>query len=150
MEKLNLEHCQKSANGGTTIYESLIRSITRRNFLTEVATGAATIAGASAVEANAATQEAKAPPSQGLKYSQYLFSDLKDPISTTLKYMDSRPAAYFRGAHQIPGASINMGWQVINSPFLMETMEGFMFRFSCCMNIGRRVLPYVVSSDTIP
>jgi hypothetical protein len=86
------------------MYESLIRSITRRNFLAEVATGAAAVAGALSVEANAAVQEANAPPSQGLKYSQYLFSDLKDPISTTLKYMDSRPAAHFRGSHQIPAA----------------------------------------------
>ena len=108
------------------MYEGLIRSMTRRNFFTGVASGAAAavVAGGSASEADAALQDAKTPASQGLKYSQYLFSDLKDPISTTLKYMDSRPAAYFRGAHQIPGASINMGWQVIKQGGYFMEKEG--------------------------
>ena len=30
------------------------------------------------------------------------------------------PQAYFRGAWQIPGANINMGWQVIKAPVYME------------------------------
>jgi hypothetical protein len=100
--------------------------MTRRNFFTGVASGAAAavVAGGSASEADAALQDAKTPASQGLKYSQYLFSDLRDPISTTLKYMDSRPAAYFRGAHQIPGASINMGWQVIKQGGYFMEKEG--------------------------
>ena len=106
------------------MYEGLIKSITRRNFVKGITAGAAAVAvadtDASAFEADPALQAAKAPGPQGLKYAQYVFSDLKDPISTNLKYMDSRPTAYFRGSHQIPGASINLGWQVIKAPNLME------------------------------
>jgi len=52
-----------------------------------------------------------------LKYAKYLFSDLGDEMS--VDYIVS-PAAYFRGAHQIPGANINMGWQVIKKATFME------------------------------
>jgi hypothetical protein len=45
----------------------------------------------------------------GQKYSQYLFTGLKDNMRAILPSM-STPSAYFRGAWQIPGASINMGW----------------------------------------
>ena len=60
-----------------------------------------------------------------LKYAEYLFSDLRDDIS--VDYIAS-PAAYFRGAHQIPGANINMGWQVIKGPRIrMIAMSTLLF-----------------------
>jgi len=52
------------------------------------------------------------------KYDHLLFSGLRDEMKA-IDYIAS-PAAYFRGAHQIPGASINMGWQVIIKPTFME------------------------------
>jgi mannose-6-phosphate isomerase-like protein (cupin superfamily) len=52
------------------------------------------------------------------KYGKLLFSGLRDEMKA-IDYIAS-PAAYFRGAHQIPGASINMGWQVIVKPTFME------------------------------
>ena len=106
--------------------EGFVKSITRRSFFTEVAAGAAAVAGAgaSAFEADPASQAGKASASQGLKYAQYLFGNLQDPISTNLKYMDSRPTAYFRGSHQIPGASINLGWQVIKTGGYFMEKEG--------------------------
>ena len=53
------------------------------------------------------------------RYSHLLFTGLKDDMPNVIDYM-SGPSAYFRGAHQIPGASINMGWQVIIKPTFME------------------------------
>ena len=52
------------------------------------------------------------------KYGKLLFSGLRDEMKA-IDYIAS-PAAYFRGAHQIPGAGINMGWQVIVKPTFME------------------------------
>lgn len=51
------------------------------------------------------------------KYGKYIYSDLRDDMPLT--FMD-QPQAYFRGAWQIPGADINMGWQVIKAPVYME------------------------------
>lgn len=55
--------------------------------------------------------------SETKKYAANLFTGLRDDMP--LDYM-AKPSAYFRGAHQIPGASINMGWQVIVKPTFME------------------------------
>lgn len=51
------------------------------------------------------------------KYGKYLFTGLRDELK--VDYM-ATPAAYFRGAWQIPGANINMGWQVITKANFME------------------------------
>jgi hypothetical protein len=105
------------------MYEKLITAISRRDFVKEVATGAAAVA---AVGVDALASES-APESQGEtldrpvgeKYSPYMFTGLKDNMSAMLPTMGA-PSAYFRGAWQIPGASINMGWQLITKANFME------------------------------
>jgi len=105
------------------MYEKFINSLTRRDFVREVAAGtaAAAVAGAEifASEADPALQADQATDSQGQKYSQYLFTGLKDQMSAMLPSMGGA-SAYFRGAWQIPGASINIGWQVITKANFME------------------------------
>lgn len=51
------------------------------------------------------------------KYARYLFSDFKE--DSNLPAVAS-PQAYFRGARQIPGANMNMGWQLFTKPILLE------------------------------
>jgi uncharacterized RmlC-like cupin family protein len=51
------------------------------------------------------------------KYEQLVFSGLKENMD--LPFI-AKPQAYFRGAHQIPGATINMGWQLFIKPILLE------------------------------
>lgn len=104
------------------MYEKFITSISRRDFVKDVAAGtAAAVVGADAF----ASQSAPKLPTDlsshpiGQKYSQYLFTGLKDNMSAMLPSMGA-PSAYFRGAWQIPGASINMGWQVITKANFME------------------------------
>jgi hypothetical protein len=105
------------------MYEKLITSISRRDFVKEVAAGtaAAVTVGAEALasESDPDAQEGKATGTPGGIYSQYLFTGLKDNMSAMLPSMGA-PSAYFRGAWQIPGASINIGWQVITKANFME------------------------------
>jgi hypothetical protein len=51
------------------------------------------------------------------KYEQLVFSGFKENMD--LPFI-AKPQAYFRGAHQIPGAGINMGWQLFIRPVLLE------------------------------
>lgn len=52
------------------------------------------------------------------KYEQLVFSGFREEMK--LPFI-ATPQAYFRGAHQIPGAGINMGWQLFIKPILLET-----------------------------
>jgi len=51
------------------------------------------------------------------KYQQYVFSNFREDHNFP-NVMS--PQAYFRGASQIPGAGMNMGWQVLTGPMLLE------------------------------
>ena len=51
------------------------------------------------------------------KYAQYLFSDFKEDSNLPAV---AGPQAYFRGARQIPGANMNMGWQLFTRPIFLE------------------------------
>ncbi|HSW59043.1 MAG TPA: hypothetical protein VLH15_11605 [Dehalococcoidales bacterium] len=51
------------------------------------------------------------------KYSKLLFTGFKEP-SNLPGVLD--PQAYFRGDMQIPGAGMNMGWQVFSKPIHLE------------------------------
>jgi hypothetical protein len=51
------------------------------------------------------------------KYAKYVFSGFREVMN--LPYI-AKPQAYFRGARQIPGAGINMGWQLFIKPILLE------------------------------
>jgi hypothetical protein len=51
------------------------------------------------------------------KYEQLVFSGLKENMD--LPFI-AKPQAYFRGANQIPGANMNMGWQLFIKPILLE------------------------------
>jgi hypothetical protein len=52
------------------------------------------------------------------KYEKYVFSGLREEMN--VPYF-AKPQAYFRGARQIPGAGINLGWQLVIKPILLET-----------------------------
>jgi mannose-6-phosphate isomerase-like protein (cupin superfamily) len=51
------------------------------------------------------------------KYAKYLFSDFKEDSNLPAV---AGPQAYFRGARQIPGANMNMGWQLFVKPIHLE------------------------------
>ncbi len=51
------------------------------------------------------------------KYQQLVFSGFKENMD--LPFI-ARPQAYFRGSQQIPGAGINMGWQLFIKPIFLE------------------------------
>jgi hypothetical protein len=51
------------------------------------------------------------------KYAKLVFSGLREDKS--LPFIAS-PQAYFRGEHQIPGSSLNMGWQLFTRPVMLE------------------------------
>jgi len=51
------------------------------------------------------------------KYEKYVFTDFRE--DGNLPGVLS-PQAYFRGAHQIPGAGANFGWQVLTQPLYLE------------------------------
>jgi hypothetical protein len=53
----------------------------------------------------------------GKKYAQYVFSDFKEEANLPAV---AGPQAYFRGARQIPGANMNMGWQLFVKPIYLE------------------------------
>jgi hypothetical protein len=51
------------------------------------------------------------------KYDQLFLTEFKEP--SNVKGVGN-PQAYFRGARQIPGANMNMGWQVFTDPIHLE------------------------------
>lgn len=51
------------------------------------------------------------------KYGKYIFTDFKEPSNLSAV---AGPQAYFRGARQIPGANMNMGWQLFVKPIYLE------------------------------
>lgn len=51
------------------------------------------------------------------KYDKYFLTEFKEPAN--LPGVDG-PQAYFRGARQIPGANLNLGWQLFVRPMLLE------------------------------
>jgi hypothetical protein len=51
------------------------------------------------------------------KYEQLVFSEFKE--NAGLPFI-AKPQAYFRGADHIPGAGINMGWQLFIEPVNLE------------------------------
>jgi hypothetical protein len=52
------------------------------------------------------------------KYDKLVFSGLREDRNLSVV---ASPQAYFRGASQIPGAGINLGWQLITKAFQLET-----------------------------
>lgn len=52
-----------------------------------------------------------------LKYDKYFLTKFKE--ASNLPAVAS-PQAYFRGARQIPGANLNMGWQLFVEPIYLE------------------------------
>ena len=53
----------------------------------------------------------------GAKYGSLFLTEFKETMN--LPFLAS-PQAYFRGARQIPGANLNMGWQVFTRPIHLE------------------------------
>ena len=51
------------------------------------------------------------------KYGQYFLTDFKEPSNLPAV---AGPQAYFRGASQITGANMNMGWQLFVKPMYLE------------------------------
>jgi hypothetical protein len=51
------------------------------------------------------------------KYDAQFFSDFKEPSNLSAV---AGPQAYFRGSRQIPGANMNMGWQLFVEPMYLE------------------------------
>jgi hypothetical protein len=109
----------------------------RRAFFQDVTTGAAGIAIASAlVELGAppaVAQEAKKQPAfkmptpppwpkgtTGNKYDHLFCTKFKEKSITDAV---AGPQAYFRGASELPGAGINMGWQMFVKPIKLELMS---------------------------
>jgi hypothetical protein len=107
----------------------------RRDFIQDVTAGAAgvAIAGAFATLSTpimAAPQEEnrasspffKNPPpwpkgTTGSKYDHLFSTQLKENSITDVV---AGPQAYFRGDSDLPGAKINMGWQVFTKPYRLE------------------------------
>jgi hypothetical protein len=51
------------------------------------------------------------------KYDKYFLTEFKEPSNLPAV---AGPQAYFRGARQIPGANLNMGWQLFVEPIYLE------------------------------
>ena len=51
------------------------------------------------------------------KYDKYFLTEFKEPSNVSAV---AGPQAYFRGARQIPGANLNMGWQLFTDPIYLE------------------------------
>jgi hypothetical protein len=116
-------------------------SSTRRAFFQDVTAGAAGVAFAGAlaqlgVPVVSAAQEAKTPaPKQasspffknpppwpkgtiGTKYDHLFSTRLKE--NSLVPEIVPGPQAYFRGDSDLPGAKINMGWQIFVKPYRLE------------------------------
>ena len=108
-------------------------STTRRAFFQDVTSGAAGIAVAGALAqlgAPALAQEAKTPAPKGklpempwptgttgTRYDKLFCTKFKE--KSNLPVVEG-PQAYFRGESELPGAGINMGWQLFVKPFRLE------------------------------
>jgi hypothetical protein len=108
------------------------KSTTRRGFVQNIAAGATGMAIASALTelgapALAAAQESKQAASPffknpppwpkgtiGNKYDHLFCTKLKENSITDVV---AGPQAYFRGESDLPGAKINMGWQMFVKPY---------------------------------
>jgi hypothetical protein len=116
------------------------KDTSRRAFFQDMTTGAAGIAVASALAqlgapTLAAVQEAKTPEPKrasspffknpppwptgttGNKYDHLFCTRLKE---NSMMEVVAGPQAYFRGESDLPGAGINMGWQMFVKPFRLE------------------------------
>lgn len=51
------------------------------------------------------------------RYDKLFLTDFKEPSNLPAV---AGPQAYFRGARQIPGANLNMGWQLFVAPIYLE------------------------------
>ena len=107
----------------------------RRGFIQDVAAGAAGVAIAGALAqlgapvVAAAEEEKKAespffkdpPPwpkgTRGNKYDHLFSTKIKENSITDVV---AGPQAYFRGESDLPGAKINMGWQMFVKPYRLE------------------------------
>lgn len=107
----------------------------RRDFFKDVTAGAAGVAIAGALATlgapvvAAAQEEKKAdspffrdpPPwpkgTAGSKYDHLFSTQLKENSITDVV---AGPQAYFRGDSDLPGAKINMGWQMFTKPYRLE------------------------------
>ncbi len=107
----------------------------RRDFFKDVTAGAAGVAIAGALATlgapvmAAAQEEKKAdspffrnpPPwpkgTTGSKYDRLFSTQLKENSITDVV---AGPQAYFRGDSDLPGAKINMGWQMFTKPYRLE------------------------------
>ena len=114
-------------------------SKSRRAFFQDLTAGTAGLAVASAISqlatpATAVAQYAKKPPASkmpepppwpkgtaGNKYDNLFCTRFKEKSPSP--EMVGGPQAYFRGASELPGAGINMGWQVFLKPFRLEVMS---------------------------
>jgi hypothetical protein len=113
------------------------KSTTRRAFFQDVTAGTAGIAVASALTqlgapTLVAAQEAKkataakffktAPPwpkgTIGNKYDHLFCTQMKE--NSNISDVVPGPQAYFRGESVLPGAGMNMGWQMLTKPYTME------------------------------
>jgi hypothetical protein len=109
------------------------KGTTRRAFFQDLTTGTAGIAVASALaqlNAPALAQEAKTPAPKskfpempwptgttGTKYDKLFCSRFKE--KSNLPSVEG-PQAYFRGESELPGAGINVGWQLFVKPIRLE------------------------------
>jgi len=117
-------------------------STTRRAFFQDVTAGTAGIAVASALAqlgapTLVAAQESKTPEPKkataakffknappwpkgtiGNKYDHLFCTQIKE--NSNIPDVVPGPQAYFRGESVLPGAGMNMGWQLITKPYTME------------------------------
>ena len=103
------------------------KSTTRRAFFQDVTAGTAGIAVASALAELNAPAMAEPPQAkfkelsfkatEGHKYDKLFCTGFKE--KSMVKQVAS-PQAYFRGASEIPGAGMNMGWQMFTEPYKLE------------------------------
>jgi hypothetical protein len=116
------------------------KNTSRRGFFQDVTAGTAGLAVATALSqlgvttASAAQDAKKAEPKRasspffknpppwpegttGNKYDHLFSSKLKE---NTITEVVAGPQAYFRGDSDLPGAKINMGWQMFTKPYRLE------------------------------
>ncbi len=98
------------------------------------------------------------------KYGKYVLTDFKE--NSRLPQVAS-PQAYFRGAEQIPGANLNMGWQVFTQPIHLEKEphthdcdeyliflsaklpDGFDFKAEVEFHMGEEEEEFIIDKSTI-
>ncbi len=87
-----------------------------------VTLGAPVVAGAKEGEKHAESPFFKNPPpwpkgTDGSKYDHLFSTSLRENSITDVV---AGPQAYFRGDSDLPGAKINMGWQMFTKPYKLE------------------------------